>query len=207
LNPNVTGGDLWPTAYHAMAYDSQNGVTIRFAGSTTLSTRTNETWEYDYSGNTWTMLDPTIVGPPGGLPGRIHHAMVYDDNAGVIIMMGGLGRENGSSVLLDDTWEYSRGSNTWTKLQPTIEGGTFVARYLHAMAYDPAADTTILLGGLDVNGTELGDTWEYDHSTNTWTWIDTTIVGGSSIARGRHAMVYDSHIASIVLFGGTDCSS
>jgi N-acetylneuraminic acid mutarotase len=68
------------------------------------------------------------------------------------------------------------------------------------MAYDSAADRTVLFGGyeLDVPG-GVNDTWSYDFASNTWTNRTAAIAPGDRI---DSYMAYDSAANRIVLFGG-----
>ncbi|MCY2956334.1 MAG: hypothetical protein NT107_04780, partial [Planctomycetota bacterium] len=72
--------------------------------------------------------------------------------------------------------------------------------YGHAMAYDSGRNRTVLFGGL--NGSYLGDTWEWNGATAAWTQVAST--GPQS--RYEHAMAYDSSRNRTVLFGGLNGS-
>jgi hypothetical protein len=69
------------------------------------------------------------------------------------------------------------------------------ARYGHAMAYDAARQRVVLFGGSS-NGTQFGDTWEW----NGTSWLQLAASGPS--ARTIHAMAYDAASQRVVLFGG-----
>jgi hypothetical protein len=62
------------------------------------------------------------------------------------------------------------------------------------MAYDSARARVVLFGGY--NGSQLGDTWEWDGAT----WAQRATSGPSP--RDSHAMVYESAHGRVVLFGG-----
>jgi subtilase family serine protease len=69
------------------------------------------------------------------------------------------------------------------------------------MVYDPARGRVVLFGGQDATGNFLGDTWEWDTATATWT--DLTPPGGPSPrARSAFGMAYDRARARTVIYGG-----
>ena len=69
------------------------------------------------------------------------------------------------------------------------------ARSFHAMAYDEARQVAVLFGGVMLDGTLLGDTWEWDGAH--WTQRE---VAGPPPCRG-HVMTYDRQRGVVVLFG------
>ena len=164
---------------HAMAYDSQRGVTVLFSGWDGSST--GDTWEWD--GNTWTQVATT------GPAGRVYHGMAYDSQRGVCVLFGGYDHSNNH---LSDTWEWD--GTTWTQVTTTGPA----ARAHHTVTYDSQRNVTVVFGGHDSNTHALGDTWEWDGTS--WTQMATSGPG----ARQRHAMAYDSQRGVTVLFGGQD---
>ncbi|MFC2052593.1 kelch repeat-containing protein, partial [Chloroflexota bacterium] len=77
-------------------------------------------------------------------------------------------------------------SPNWTEVTPTSSPP---ARYAHTMAYDSSRNRIVLFGG-DKGGPDLGDTWEYDGTNQTWTEVTPT---SSPSARSSHAIVFDSN--------------
>jgi N-acetylneuraminic acid mutarotase len=148
LNP--VGDVPSPRDGQGMAYDPGTGKIILFGGADATTTTYNETYAYDPSTNTWTDLNPM-----GDVPsGRVYICMVYDSNAGKMIVFGGWGGAAG----LNDTWAYDAAANTWTDITPA--GAAPSVRDSYAMDYDPVGGNMILFGGYD--GTDdLGDTWVY----------------------------------------------
>jgi N-acetylneuraminic acid mutarotase len=197
-------------ASHSMAYEPVTHRLIMFGGydeeygsnglDVYLKTSANDTWAYDPVGNTWTNLDPAGDRPAA----RIWHTMVHDSDTGKLIMFGGMGgglRSLGAVLvgddLLNDTWAYDPGVNTWTNLNPT--GPVPAARGLQAMAYDPSTQKVILFGGGTATAL-FNDTWAYDPGANTWTNLNPT--GPVPAGRGGQVMAYDSSIRKVILFGG-----
>jgi len=207
-------------AWHTMAYDGYNHMTLLFGGYN--SSNLGDTWQWD--GVTWTQVSSS-----GPLP-RFGHAMVYDSNRNVIVLFGGSvgGNEtwewdgsnwtlaattgpssrSGHAMAYDslrhvvvlfggqgtsrfaDTWEWN--GSTWSQVSTTGPS----ARESHTMTYDPSLATTLLFGGY--NGTRLGDTWSWDGSS----WQEIPASGPSP--REAHAMAYDGLRLVTVMCGGFD---
>jgi len=206
MSPNVIGGTLYARMWPTMAYDSSADRSILFGGNVEGYV-VNDTWIYNYNDNTWNNASPSIIG--GTLYGRDGHAMVYDSSADRTILFSG---DIVGWVSYSDTWAYNYNNNTWYNMTPTIIGGTLHGRIFHAMAYDAAADRTILFGGVTESGYQLNDTWVYDYNNNTWYNMTPTIVGGTLYRRVAHAMTYDAAADRTILFGGNspgpgDCLS
>jgi len=138
---------------------------------------------------------------------RTGHDMAYHEVSGHtrLVMFGG---EDGSSALLNDTWEWS--GLAWFKVTP-FEFNTSspqkspTPRRDHALAFDPQSGGTVLFGGF--NGiANKADTWQW----NGLIWVNKTPgvnanpAGPSPSARRNHAMAYDAANNVIVLFGGHD---
>jgi len=195
-NPEVFGGPLVERERHDMAYDAVADRTVMFGGGDNGGWLLNDTWIY--GANAWNNAFPAVLG--GTLEPRIDHAMVYDAFADRIVMFGGT---KGEGVMTNETWIYSFSANTWSKVEPIVEGGTLEPRCLHAMAYDMVAQRTIMFGGY-TGAARLNDTWVYDCAGNRWSKLNPSFMGGTLTARGTHAMVYDSSANKTILFGGSD---
>jgi len=171
---------------HAMAYDSQRGVTVllgggQIQGQSQVTTSFSDTWEWD--GGSWSQASG---GMPSVQPG---HAMAYDSQRGRMVLCGGPGGGISNGVLVD-TWEWD--GSSWSQ----IGSNAPQARSAHAMAYDSQRDRTVLFGGA-IPGAYIGDTWEWDGSS--WNQVGST----GPQARSAHAMAYDSQRGVTVLFGGS----
>ncbi len=214
LSPEVVAGVLQPRELHAMAYDCAADKTILFSGSNDVA----DTWAYDYTANTWDNRNPIVDSSSGTLDERVGHAMVYDSTADRIIMFGGFGGghydENGQWVdnwKHNDTWAYAYSINTWTKRAPNVVGGDLTGRWHHAMACDPVAARTIMVGGAIDGAWEVRETWVYDCGDNTW-YNQTptmTVVGGELPAISGQALAYvpsadpeQPNDGRIIMFGG-----
>jgi hypothetical protein len=117
-------------------------------------------------------------------------AMAYDSMRGRAVLFGGHGPD-----ALGDTWEWD--GHRWF---PVVGAGfPPPARSGASMAFDAARGVVVMFGGVDLGGTVLEDTWEWDGAT----WVEVT-GAASPPARERAAMAYDPERARIVLYGGTD---
>ena len=175
----------------AMAYDSLHDRIIMFggwggSGGVPPDTLIADTWAYDLNANTWTNMAPAGAPSP-----RQDYGMAYDSRNDRVILFGGDG-----GALLSDTWAYSFATNAWTNLNPPVGPSPRVS---HAMAYDEANGRTVLFGGVMAGGVRSAETWAYDYASNTWTDLTAGTAPG---ARWGHAMIYDTALGKMVLFGG-----
>ncbi len=168
-------------------YDSRADRFILFGGASSGLQVLNDTWAYDYTNNTWTNLTHVVAPSP-----RAAAVMVYDAKADRTILFGG---EDASLNPLGDTWIFDYLNETWTNVTkpyaPSARGGAM-------MAYDPTVDKTLLVGGFPFYSQTV-DTWAFDYTTETWTYLIPT---GSPPECFYASMVYDSTARVSLLFGG-----
>ncbi len=151
----------------------------------------NETWVYDLSANTWTLMNPMSGIKPSP---RYTHAMA-NIGGDQVLLFGGI-----DDAYDNETWVYDLSANTWTLMSPL--GGTMPsARMMHEIAY-LGGDQVLLFGGYD--GAMDNETWVYDLSANIWT-LWNPVGGTKPSARYAFAM---ANIGSnqVLLFGGWDGS-
>ena len=134
---------------HSMVYDPVNDVVILFGGSDQVGLD-DETWIYNYTANTWTMLNPSTKPSP-----RNHHSMTYDSNHDLIILFGGGVGD------YQETWIYNYTANTWTMEYPSNKP---IGGYAPYMIYNPVYDEVVLFGGNDNSGELYNETWTYSLS-------------------------------------------
>ena len=173
---------------YAIYYEPIFQKIILFGGYKDLLPHYSDTWEYNYSNNTWTELYPS-----NSPSGRYGSKMVYDPINQRAILFGGR-----SSSIMDDTWVYYYGNNTWIELNTT---GSPDTRYWHGMAYDSQNDKVIVFGGRHSGAPNdaLEDTWIFDPSNNQWTEV---LPSSHPSNRMDFSMVYDPSIQKTILFGG-----
>ncbi len=179
-----------PRALYQMAFDMAQGVAVLFGGTSDAG-RYGDTWVFDPMTAAWSEVAAGEVAPEPRSAG----AMVYDEEAQLIVMFGGVG----DAGRFDDTWIFDTVAATWAMVGPSEPVPS--ARSGHAMAYDGFSGQIVLFGGYDGSNL-LDDTWVFDLATNTWTEVSPA--GEAPIARGNHCMAYDPYSGFIYLFGGSD---
>jgi hypothetical protein len=147
----------------------------------------DDTWEWD--GLRWQRM--TDSGASGNPPGRVLHAMAYDDSRGRVVLFGGASLASGKPEPFGDTWEWD--GRAWRRIDVTGPE----ARDHVAMTYSPAHRAIVLHGGGTPAAGMLGDTWLYDG--RAWTRL---LDAGP--ARGRHRLVYAPAERTVLLYGGYD---
>ncbi len=143
----------------------------------------------------WTGTDwlPTLTA--GAPVGRYGHDMVLDAARNRIVMFGGYGA-GGAMNTTHELVSTSPFTQQWFQIATT---GTPPARNSHRLAYDRRRQRTVMFGGSDVAGIFLGDTWEYDGATATWTQVFPPV---SPPRRWNHVMEYDAGRGVVVMTGG-----
>jgi hypothetical protein len=171
-----------------MAYDAFRDVTVLYGGRWLAGWDTNymnahETWEWD--GALWKKIDSGTADP------LVLAGLVYDPERKKVLRHGGV--FNGDTTHQDPaTYEWD-GTN-WA----SIAEGSF-KRAGHSLVYDPAAKSVLAFGGTSTAiGSWTRDTWAFDDAG--WSQVADTGPAG----RLFHRLVYDSHRARIVLYGGSD---
>jgi N-acetylneuraminic acid mutarotase len=173
---------------HTMYYDSNAQRVILFGGYRDVGGHLDDTWEYNYSDNSWTELYPS-----SNPSGRYGSKMVYDPINERGILFGGR-----SSTIMDDTWIFYYGNNSWSEISLTIKPDT---RYWHGMVYDSNNQKIIVFGGrhAGASGEALEDIWTFDPSDNQWTEV---LPSSNPSNRMDFSMIYYSSIQKTILFGG-----
>lgn len=117
---------------------------------------------------------------------------------------------NANSTTHNALFKYD-GTSFTTLTADTTAAGFPQARGGAAVAWNFTTNRLVVFGGDSGTGlvgttaipvTLLGDTWEFDPATNTWT--DVTPVAGSPSARRFSSMTWDPSTGGMILFGGED---
>ncbi len=164
----------------------------------------SSTNEWAWMGGSDTANQPGVYGTlaepaAGNVPGGRRGAAGWSDKSGNLWLFGGWGLDSaGTTGYLNDLWEFNPSTNEWAWMggSNTIpadgEGQTGVYGTLgqpaagnipggrhHAAAWTDDSGNLWLFGGLvwGAGGLagDLNDLWEFNPSTNEWTWM-----GGSS---------------------------
>jgi len=141
--------------YHTLSYDEFNGKTTVFGGTTPgfPPVIRADTWEYDWSLNSWTKTGDYDSSNPGN---RTAPAGAYRSTYGDLLIFGGYS----GSAYLDDTWRYHY-DLVFPQWDPVIAGSFPSARDQAAMVYSVADNIAVVFGGNDLLG-NLGDTWRFE---------------------------------------------
>ena len=178
------------------AYSPALGETVLFGGYTGEGGNYayNDTWEF--SGNQWTELFPS-VSPSARWGG----GLVYDAAVQGLILFGG----RNDTSFFNDTWEYN--ASGWHNITTTAAAPS--ARAWFGMTNDTALGEVVMFGGMTGNvpaGT-FGN-WSYYGDTWTWangTWTNITATAGRAPTAGEHmdGLTYDAADGYALLVGGS----
>ena len=131
------------------------------------------------------------------VPGGRYYASYWTDKNGDFWLFGGAGYDvNGNLGELNDLWEFNPSTNLWTWMggsdvvgsnggQPGIYGtmgtpwtGNIPGGRESGMTWVDSNGNLWLYGGegfdAQGNGFQLNDVWEFNPSTNEWTWVNGT---------------------------------
>ena len=131
---------------------------------------------------------------------RSGHGMVFDAARGKVVVFGGL---DASGKFLNDMWQWDSTAQTWSPVTPATSSVP-LPRANFAIAYDVNRSKIVLYGGnvssAYSNVGIIGDTWEFDSATLTWSQIpaDTLVYVGLWGAQAA----YDPNLKQVILFGG-----
>jgi hypothetical protein len=142
-----------PRGHHELVYDDARQRVLLYGGYDG-SRVFDDFWSWD--GMTWEEIDTTGPGP------RSHAGMAPSTDS--LLLFGGATGISTFSTLTADTWLLTDGR--WRDMR--IEGPS--PRGSPAVAYDHGRDVWVLYGGFSTEGTELGDTWQFDGSD--WRCVD-----------------------------------
>jgi len=121
------------------------------------------------------------------------HSAVIDEKNKKMLIYGGLSKYKTTS----DIWEYDITKEEWKKLE--VKGKIPEGRSCHAAVLQD--NSMFIYGGINEDDDSLGDLWEFNLTTNTWTKIEFTIGENNPDVRYGHSMVCKD--SKIYIFGGT----
>ena len=139
----------------AMAYDAVSQKVVLFGGYWAFGIA-NDTWTWD--GSNWTQMNPLNSPSP-----RVNPGMAFDPMHGNTVLFGGEQPE--TPLWFADTWIWS-GSN-WQQIS---SDNPPPARAGQVLAYDPALQTVIMMGGTAGKQITGPYSWSQDLRQDTWAW-------------------------------------
>jgi hypothetical protein len=181
-----------PRSFHAMAYDGAGGIILY--GGQAGGDAYQDTWVYhhDNLGPRW----EEYFGPrPGQLAG---HAMVYDSQQKLPVILGGANRVSGSgSFASSDMIWLGTPDSTWTNVGifPSTHGA-----YYFGAAFDSLRNTIVGVGGYDTETDLVApqyEAWKYGPTNYDFS----NLIPGPSPRSGA-SVAYDTNRDRIVCVGG-----
>jgi len=165
---------------HYMVYDSIRKKIVMFGGSTGTGGGDcfDDTWEWD--GSDWTRVSES------GPSARFGHGMAFDSIRGKVVLFGGYPWKN-------DTWEWD--GTSWEEKTPV--GPSPVAQNRPRLIYNEARAKVFLYSGISHRGYYPNEMWEWDGVQ--WVQLFSPTL---PLARGWHAMAFNSDMGIVVMFGG-----
>jgi uncharacterized repeat protein (TIGR02543 family) len=170
-------------------YDLPRNRLLVYGGQKTPYGRGDDLWAFSLAGGTWSRLATTGTRPPH----RAWATAIYDATGNRMILFGG----DGIVSPLNDTWQLSLTSDTWSPMSPT--GTPPSVRYAHTAILDAPRNRMIVYGGGD-NSTTLGDVWSLSLAGGgSWTQLGPS--GGPAPAREFHTSIFDAPRNRMLTFG------
>ncbi len=229
---NPFGASRSPHAGHALVFDYRRGLAVMMGGTTGEDPHVGKPDYYrtsdvvHWGGESWgypTELFGIYSANRTWYEGPTFHAMVYDDDTGLISVSGGayyyfLDTDDWLDLDWDGVLPITRynGTNliftTINRRQPI--GGTPIGhRQQHAAVYDSVRHKMVIFGGrlagedtqpgLEDPGGRLDEASYYQFPDGEPTYQTTRLNIPTPPPRELHTMVYDAHRKRVVLFGGS----
>ncbi len=199
----------------------------------------SDMWKFDISTNEWTWMkgpnttnQPAVYGTigvsdPANIPNGRTCNTKWKDSNGNFWLFGG----EFSSRFYNDLWRFDPTTNEWTWMSGTdtiFDRGTIGTQCVSCTSNIPCArdgnsacwtrsgDNFLNFGGEQSPAPLLNDLWNYNVSTNQWTWISGSIVGDqpgnygtilvsspSNMPCGRLGNVgWSDNLGNLWMFGG-----
>ncbi|HET6148241.1 MAG TPA: kelch repeat-containing protein [Polyangia bacterium] len=154
--PSPNPVEITGRADYDVALDPDRGKLVLIGGATAGVTDA-AVWEWDLAAHSWAPRIPPAGGPPV-MPGRSLHAIAYDSDRRVVIVVGG---RSAANMLLDDSWEWDGNRAAWSETTPPTMRP--LPRTGHRLLYDEKRGTALLYGGSVTQDATYGDReiWEY----------------------------------------------
>lgn len=242
-DPNTTPGARNETAAEWV----DNSGNLWLFGGKSSSGRHNDLWMYNISTNEWTWMSGDNlpdqsgvyglkgVSGPTNIPGGRQIYSTWKDTNGNFWMFGGYGVDGlGNTGVLNDLWMYNISTNEWTWISGTNtkdDTGNYgvqctpsvlnipPARYETRACWVDSTDNFWFFGG-QRNNDFYNDLWNYNISSNEWTWVsgDSTlnqssvygtkgVSNASNKCGARSGAVSWQENNNLWLFGGLSTSS
>ena len=196
-----SSGNLW--LFGGQGLDSTSNTTKGYLNDLWMFNPSTKLWTWmggsNVDGNVGSTVGPTpgVYGTldtpaPGNVPSGREYANAWTDSGGNLWLFGGDNKAiGGSTIYLNDLWEFNTTTNQWTWVSGSSasggdQNGVYSSEGTPAPTNAPGSRTTAsswtdsrgnfwLLGGQGYDhGTGegyLNDLWEFNPPTSEWTWI------------------------------------
>ena len=152
-------------------------------------------------GQTWTQYGP---------PARFAHTAVFDPASKKMIVFGG--QDSATETDLNDVWLVDTSTSKNITSTSLVPGSPSPAgRFGHVATYDPTSNRmTVFGGGTGLPAPCMNDVWILDGAngqSGSATWLPISASGTPPAARLHLTGVYDPNTNSMIIFGGSNCST
>ena len=155
-------------------------------------------WIFTRIGSTWTQQGSKLVGT-GAYLGSLLGTSVSLSADGNTAMLGGYWDDDGTGAV----WAFTRSGNNWTQQGNKLVGTGAVGRSFQGYSVSLSADGNIAVVGGFGDNTNIGATWIFARSGNSWTQIGNKLLGtGGSNQSQQGASVSISADGNTVIVGG-----
>jgi N-acetylneuraminic acid mutarotase/protein involved in polysaccharide export with SLBB domain len=195
-----SSGNLWLLG--GMGYDA--GGTFGNLNDLWEFNPTTKLWTWMGGSSLQSGAQPGVYGTlgtaaPGNMPGGRSSAASWTDNQGNFWLFGGSGYDSkGTNGTLNDVWEFNPSTNQWTWMGGsnivwmsgiygslgTPAAGNIPGARTYSLTWTDGAGNFWLFGGDGFDGNysfgRLNDLWQFNPSTNQWTWMSGSARIGST---------------------------
>lgn len=181
---------------HAMAYSHDDGYTLLHGGLDSIGVQFfGDLWYYN--GTTWAQFATTFTPGVNSPTARFAHEMISADGYNSLFLFGGLGTTKLSHLqVLNDTWQFSTTSKSWTQLTTTNIPPE--RAYYGGLGYD--GYNVWMFGGLGNGNVLLNDLWSLNALGQQW---NATLMSGTIPSQRQGAAVcWDGYNSVLTVIGG-----
>ncbi len=161
----------------------------------------NSAWVFTRSGSTWSQQGPKLVGSD-----RIGNAWFGKSVAlsadGNTALVGGLW----DNANIGAAWVFTRSGTTWTQQGTKLVGTLAVGAAQQATSVSLSADGNIAAIGGAVDNSNVGATWIFTRSGNTWVHKKLVVPGVSGAAKQGQSVALSADATTLII-GGINATS
>jgi len=194
-----TGKPIGQCGYYAV-YNNDLGLYFKHRGVSSTADgrggrgRDSNTWTFDARKLQWERVaSGSHDGSSPDWPGtNCCYGMVYDRDAKVALLYGGLDGDSG-------VWAFDFQQKKWSNRKPKNAPPPL---FLHSMVYDSVNKVTLLFGsqtGSYSDGKTLNETWAYNYAQNAW---EKKAPANPPRARAQAQACFDSRNRVLIVTGG-----